>query len=476
MIQSEVDDPDIDLDLDWWVYLVAGLVGAIVGAIVGALVGGVIGGIIGAIVGAVLIPLMTWLATEIIEGLIEDIALRIIDAIRSLNLEVPAYGLNVVFQEVFIDDIVIGCRFEVKDTTPIRSEGVLSVVNGRGIDLDNGVVGEETLHGADIVWEGVDEDRRLRTLCTAGLARTSSRSFEGFSRFKMYGLAYESPRAVPLEELTTSHDGIFGDILGDLLDEFGDIFGFDTDDETKLVYGVRTNEDRYSLIQVVEVDDDFIRIHYRTFEKRVPKVEILGGFKYEYEYRKHKEMMVRPESIAMAQVVHVEGSKVPKAKAAQDLRRALEPRALAFAKSPAEMRCEIMKFGPTRLPQYFIPGLLVRVRKGKFNARVQGIRRPFAVEWFINKRRLEREGNIAANGLKMSYTTEGENVTLIPKNNVAASFELRVVVRDAEGNPYSDSMCVEFVAEKTISKRGTLNWAAYQREYRKTFGAVQAIG
>jgi len=290
----------------------------------------------------------------------------------------------------------------------------------------------------------------------------------------MYGLAYESPRTVPVEELTTSHDGIFGDIFEDLLDELGDIFGLNTDDETMRVYGVRTNEDRYSLIQVVKVEDDFIGIRYRTYEKRVPKVEILGGFKYEYEYRKHKEMILRPESIATAQVVHVEGSKVPKAKAVQDLRRALEPKALT--KSPAEMRCEIMKFGPTRLPQYFIPGLVVRVRKGRFNARVQGIRRPFAVEWFINKRRLERKGNIDVNGLDMSYTTEGEDVTLIPKNNVAASFEIKVVVRDAQGNPYSDSMCVEFVAEKTASRRGTLTWAAYRREYRKTFGAVQAIG
>ena len=94
----------------------------------------------------------------------------------------------------------------------------------------------------------------------------------------------------------------------------------------------------------------------------------------------------------------------------------------------------------------------------------------------VNKRRLERKGNIDVNGLDMSYTTEGEDVTLIPKNNVAASFEIKVVVRDAQGNPYSDSMCVEFVAEKTASRRETLTWAAYRREYRKTFGAVQAIG
>ena len=43
IVKTDIDDPNIDVSLDWWVYLAA--------AVVGAIIGGIIAGVIGAIVG-----------------------------------------------------------------------------------------------------------------------------------------------------------------------------------------------------------------------------------------------------------------------------------------------------------------------------------------------------------------------------------------------------------------------------------------
>ena len=57
------------------------------------------------------------------------------------------------------------------------------------------------------------------------------------------------------------------------LADFGDPF-----DESLLVYGVRTNEDRWAAVQAIEVTWDLIRLRYTTWEKPMPLVTITGGF------------------------------------------------------------------------------------------------------------------------------------------------------------------------------------------------------
>ena len=55
--------------------------------------------------------------------------------------------------------------------------------------------------------------------------------------------------------------------------DFGNPF-----DESLLVYGVRTNEDRWAAVQAIEVTWDLIRLRYITWEKPMPSVTITGGF------------------------------------------------------------------------------------------------------------------------------------------------------------------------------------------------------
>ena len=88
------------------------------------------------------------------------------------------------------------------------------------------------------------------------------------TRAGLYRGAYAAPNPVPLGELATWFP--FGDVF--------DFFGFDEYLESGRIYGVRTNERRYAAVMATEVTDDFVRLRYRTYEKRVPTLVIVGGF------------------------------------------------------------------------------------------------------------------------------------------------------------------------------------------------------
>ena len=449
VVQSHVDDPDIDIDLDWWVWLAA--------AVIGAILGGVIGGVIGAIVGAILVPLMTWLATEIIEGLIEWITSKVVDAIGSLNFQVPAIGLNVLFQEVFIDDVVVGCDVKPVDTAPIRSSGILVVRNGQRLNLDNGIVGDDRLAGADMVWEGTGNARRLRTLCAARLARTGTSSFGGFTRFRMYGLPYTKPEVVPITELAIILPGFLGE------------FGIDTCVETGLVYGVRTDEDRYSLIQAVEVEDDLVRIAYRTYEKPLPSIEILGGFRYEGGLAGAAGNIVREGDIVSAARVVTAASRLPCPPAQ------LTPGGTSGAptSSPAVDPCAGMKAGPSRLPGYTLPGMFP-VLRGRFQARTLNLTPPVTTEWSIDRKVLDgEEGSVTAGGLKLAYSIDGDTITLTPKAAANGSFELGASARDREGITLATARCIEIAGSKSVPVRANPAWTVFRDEFRNSFGTLE---
>ncbi|MDD1662405.1 MAG: hypothetical protein LUQ60_01485 [Methanomicrobiales archaeon] len=448
VIQSQVDNPDIDIDLDWWVWLAA--------AVIGAIIGGVISGVIGAIVGAILAPLITWLATEIIEGLIQDITSKVVDAVGSLNFQVPAVGLNLVFQEVFIDDVVVGCDVKATDTAPIRASGVMVVRNGQRFNLDNGLVGDETLAGADMVWEGLGNARRLRTLCAVKLARTGTSAFDGFTRYRMYGLPYAKPATVPITELAIILPGFLGG------------FGIATYLETNLVYGVRTDEDRYSLIQAIEVKDDQVRIAYQTYEKVLPSIEIRGGFRYEGGLAGATGGIVREGDLASARRVVTDDSRVPCQPA-----QATPAPARGGTVQPSPDPCIAMKAGPSRLPGYTLPGMFP-VLQGRFQARTMAVTQPVKRKWSINGKPLDQnEGSVTADGLKLAYSIDGDTITMTPKAGSGGSFELGATAKDAEGITLATSRCVELAGSKSAPVRGTPSWTVFRDEYRGTFGSLE---
>jgi hypothetical protein len=506
VLRSEIDDPDIDVDLDWWVWLTAGVLGGIIG--------GVIAGVIGAVVGAVLVPLLTWLATDIIEGLVENIASKVTDAVGSLNVEVPAVGLNLLFQEVFVDDIVVQTEARVEDTAPVRASGTITVADGQRVDLDNGVVGGETLSGADLLWEGTDAARRLRTLCEAAVARIGSRSFEGFTRYSLYELGYETPTALPLRDLAERRTSWL------------ESFGVDRYREHRRVYGVRTDEERYALVQAIRVTDDDVTLRYRTYEKHLPECTVMGGFSYEVggierptdhllgadQVREATRVFTPDARAAPAgtgdQVVERPDQAVVEAALARrpdGPRRPtgpgggtvppVRPRPPRGPDSPdipdipdvpdrpetpdqpeqpePIQPCEPVKTGPSRLPKYEVP-VSRRVKRGRFVARTRGLSRPLTVRWSFDGETLDDDGGrVSADGVEFDYRIVDGELVLTPDGTGDAEFDLDVEVEADDGTTVSCSRCVEVVGQKTVRQRGTLHWTAYKREFAEALQVVE---
>jgi hypothetical protein len=255
----EIGDPDVDVDIPWYCWLAAGVIGAVIG--------GVLLGVIGAIVGGVLVPLILWISVDVVEGTIEKVADRIVEAINQAipDVDVPAFGVDILFQEVFIDDVVIAAALAVRDKAPIRCQGTVRLQPGQSLDLDDGKVDEAAAAPGDLRWTGLSWGRRLETGCQAGLARTGRTDLDGVQRFQLYGLPYQTRAGVGFQEL-----GAF-DPLG--------VFTGDFVDETRAVLAVRTNEGRYAVVQATRLDlSSWVDLRYRTYERKVPTVAIVGEF------------------------------------------------------------------------------------------------------------------------------------------------------------------------------------------------------
>lgn len=286
---ADIGDPDIDLDIPWYCY--------VAGAAIGALTGGLLFGIIGAVVGTVLIPLITWIVAEIVEGTFDDIA----DSIRdSLNdnlpeVDIAAYGIEILFQDVFIDDIIMKTKAIIHESFPVRTEGTILLPLGKGIDLDKGIVSSAHNPLNDINWEGESLNKYLSTGCEVAIADTYMHDIQEIMHFKLNGYNYKSQQKL--------HESEFGRISGGSF--FNPFYEFD---ENKKVLAVKTNGGRYSLIQIVEVEEnhiplnerlflentgDWVRLRYKTFEGTVPTVNILGNFSCTQNSKNMKEVSVR---------------------------------------------------------------------------------------------------------------------------------------------------------------------------------------
>ncbi len=258
VVKSEVDDPDVDVDIPWYCY--------VAGAVIGAVLGALLPGVIYAVVGAVLVPLIMYLATEVIEGTINSVAEHIADALNQIApaVDIPAVGFDLIFSDAFIDDVQIVGQVRPRDTAVVRCSGTASVPSGAAFDLDTGQVGARDMPSGDLLVTGGPLDRTVRSMCGARWARTGLRDFAALSRAAVYPYTYTAPNPVPLAELAN-------------LNPFGVVFG-DPFTETKRIYGVRSNEGRWAAVQAVEVTLDRIVFRYITWEKALATVQIVGGF------------------------------------------------------------------------------------------------------------------------------------------------------------------------------------------------------
>jgi len=438
VIKSNIDNPNIDVNLDWWVYLAA--------AVVGAIIGGILAGVIGAIVGAILVPLITWLASNLLNGLINSIAEKIVDALKALNLnvDVSAIGLNIVFQDVTLDDIVIGSQINVTENAPIRSEGTITVLNGQWLDLDNGRVGDHTLAGADIAWDGEKKWlRTLDTLCCSELARTGGMYFD-MARYQLYGLYYSAPISVPESELAREVD----------------VFGIDIATiPTMLVYAVQTNEERYSIVQVVQVADSGIVVRYRTFEKALPVVQIVGGFDSSVT------VPSRGHGIVGVDIQEDDAEFVPAIPAIA---------AAGAAQNSPSLTCEDRaKLGITGAGTWTFPLPTTLSEVGVFQAVTEDFDGK-KYEWSVDRKKLTaNSGSLSIQGAAVGYQVAGETITIKPGSSGSFWFELGVTVVAADNSEVSTSRCIEYVPNGTTTKEMVASFPVYQRAFVTTFGSLE---
>jgi hypothetical protein len=449
-VVAEVDDPDIDVDIPWYCWLA--------GAVIGAIVAGVIG--------AVLVPVIMYIAQEAVEGTINSVAQRVADAVNSLDLNtsLPVPGVNIVFQRVFIDDITIACTVAVDDRVPIRSEGIVRLTPGSAVDLDSGRVGKVDLPSADVACEGFGFGRTLRAVCGARLARTDRNRFDGFTRSTAYRYRYAAPNPIPLDELAR-------------LDPFGLLFG-DPFDEHDRVYAVRTNEGRYSIIQAIEVDLGVIVLRYRTWEKRVPTLEIRGEFRCEGifdigsavldDVRFVPSKILRPTPAAETGATTTPVAEDPciaLTGAVQSMLPADAVRARSFDAIAIEDR---------RIGRWV--GTVVRrsTGVGRFDAATQGIAEDASVRWAINEHAIgDGEGEVQVGDATVAYEAAGKRLVVRPKTESDLELLLTATVVDAT-QTLTTQRCVRYEHRCTSKDvRQVPTFREYQTAWRTHFGVVE---
>lgn len=480
VVESEVEDPDVDVSIPWYCWLAA--------AVVGAIVGGLLLGVIGGIVGGILLPIILWLTTEGVEGVVERAAQEVADAINDLSpsVDVPAIGIELIFSDVFIDDVAISGRLKVTDNAPVRAEGTVLVPNGSCVDLDSGKVGTpERLPSVDLAWRGSGFGRDLRAVCGARLTRTSLGSFDEVMRASLYRGAYSAPNPVPLAELATWLP--FGDLL--------EIFGIDEYDESRRIYGVRTNEGRFAAVMVTQVTDDFIRLRYRTYEKRLPTLGITGGFTCSPGLVADKAAVRFVPSPALKRLsalraVGVEGmvegmTVAPRSSHVEPMHEsaaaalsttafsttslltaaAIDGKVLGIEDIPLEHR-RVGRWHGTAVG--FTSGV------GRFTAAPQGFGPGLMTAWRVNDQGLEgSSGSVAAGGVTFKYQIEGRTLTLTTTSPGPFEFLLTAVAVDAAGTTLDAQRCVQVAKQCTRDVRVFPAFTEFRGAYLTHFGIAE---
>lgn len=419
IFSAEVDEPEVDLDIPWYCYLGAALVGALtggiagaligagVGAIAGTVVGGVVGGaIVGGIVGAILIgilvPLLLAIVENVLEPTIEGVAGSLAESLGQ-DLSVPAIGLNLIFQRASIDDFALHFDAEPVERVPIRASGYVELRDGEFLDLDNGRTGPPGLDGADLHWTERGFARVLRPRCGARLARTGRRSFSGVLRWRLYPLVYNVP-AIPLSELAT-------------LIPLPGFVGGTQYIETKLVFGVRTDEGRFAVVQVAEIFDDRIRIRFRTYDKRLPDVQLVGGFACASWW---------VPGLSTGERSDVRFVPTRRSGIKSDIADGVKQRELRLGSWLATLRRR-------------------RSQTGNFRAVTSGFIAPLEYRWSVGGTELMvSQGNVEVDGRNATYIVDGERLTLTFRSTDEFEFSLRVTALDAAGKSATATECVRF--------------------------------
>ena len=463
VICSNLADPQIDVSLDWWVWLAA--------AVVGAIVGGIIAGVIGAVIGAIVLPLVVWIAEGVIKDIINKVAQQIVDALRKLNLNVnvPAIGVNIIFQNINIDDVVIGTDVQFIDNAPIRSQGEITVYDGQRFDLDNGNVGDASLPGADVAWVGESPQRVLKSLCCDMLARTGNTIFD-LTRSYLYRLYYETGVRIPESELGVWQGSSFS--------------------PSDLVYAVETDEGRFAVMQVVDAGIQpgptmteratggsgstpqtggggsrvaamarvnlgnisvntgprgYIVVKYKTFEKpSLPHVSTVGG--------------LVPVTAGFQAGQNIVGVDIP-------VEQAQFVPAVASASTGGQL-------GTMNPGTWVVSKAVKNPKQATIKALTQGIKVRHH-RWSINRKPVRgTKGTVKVGGSTVTYKVSGDAITVSHNAASALNLEVGVTAVGRNGSVESVRTCLELGGETSVSSIATASWPVFQGKFLQTFGNI----
>jgi hypothetical protein len=469
IVRAQVDSPNINIDIPWYCW--------VVGAVIGALLGGLLAGVIGAIVGGVLVPLITYIAQEVIEGTINAVAQNIVAALNNItpNVDLPAVGFNLVFSDAFIDDVVIACQVQPIDSAPVRCTGTVVMQNGTAIDLDSGQVGPVDMPGADLTWTGSGFNRVMQAVCGARLARTGLTSLDGLPRSTLYDFTYDAPNPIPLDELAQLNP--LGWILGDPFVP------------CLLVYGVRTNEDRWAAVQVVEVTWDLIRLRFITWEKPMASVAITGGFScaetgfgsFGTLAEAGKAAFVPSAGLAWTATgtpsgASGQGKTAPDPYA--DLRTALQTMLPALTGGPSDANPQAVSpvpLGERRIGRWWGEFVTATNPAGRFDAVTSGMGSGQTASWQVDGRALRNhDGDVdLGGGVTAHYHLAGTSLVLTLTADRSIEMLLSVTVTDTEGNSASSKRCVRYEPACTGTARFTPAFGEYRSAWLTHFGIVE---
>jgi hypothetical protein len=423
-------------------------VGILVAVLAGALFG-----VIGLVV-AVVVEVVVYLLIQTVESVVQSAAQLIAD---ELNGIAPSFSIEISPIDAFIDDVRIGLRCVVRSHAAVRGEGVLQLRDGQTADLDQGRVGDEELAGADLFWERSGA-RRLRTVCRSGLARSGRREFDAVDRYVLGTLRYLSPESVPESELA-------------LRSPLGFLLGGDDYLELDGVYGVRTDEGRFAAVQVVEVEKDWIRLRYRTYEKRLPEVRILGEFRCERPF-----LPVRPGAV----VFEPSGLWTPDPPAGDGGGGAPDPCGGLLRAVRAELpqgallreRVERASLGERRLGRWLASYRAPAQEVGRFQAVARGLSRPLSFAFSIGDVGLEDDaGSVTVRGVEVGYRVDGDRLSLTPRTDAELEIEIGVAVRDAKELTARTARCVRFRPSCPRRDRAIPDFGTYHATWQRIFGS-----
>lgn len=442
-VVAEIGDPDIDLDIPWYCVVVAGIAGIISG--------GLVFGIVGAVVGGILIPLITWIVAEMLEGTFDNIADSLRDSINGNlpEVDVEAFGIEILFQDVFIDDVILKTKAIVHEAFPVCSAGVVRLNLGQGIDLDKGIVNRAKNSSNDIDWMREDLTKYLETGCQAAIADINIDNMDEVMHFHLSGYNYKTQQKIIQTE--------FGHVSGGSW--FNPYYHFI---ENKKVLAVKTNEGRYSLIQIVRVEEDYImgseneflaksgdwiELRYKTFEAATPHVEILGGFSCSRGLNVLKEISVG----FIAETNLALGSPLISSNIDNlHFRRAVETR--------VEERLTNKKIVKLK-PAYKGDWIVKFESEGDITANLRAVSTGTTgipqYLWTIGGQTLkdDSKGIVDINGVSLAYEVKSEKLTLSVSGNAEIEVLIQVNVIDRHGCSVGTARCIKHDGSCAVTRR-----------------------